>query len=527
MAIVVMLGVGGCRWDSGRFRDDPVRVATSSKYTDEELLDATRATGEPAFELLNAMMDRAESAREELAKAPHVAASTIELVGSPTPAADPPPAPSGDPGVADAYEPDDTKATASELRVGQTRAHTIHRPGDVDWLRLPKRSGGSYYSIVSTGELKVEETSNRSEGEDATHREAGAQRLLGFLPDDDLLETTWLKISADGKAAYTIERSELPAQYELGEEVPGVSLMGFSMAVAGADPAEYYTQTGRTASESQLRALRDQLFGDMGDGGSIDYGISDPENSPVQRSYTLFDGGDTAVAYWIRCEKRGLRWVVVSAGRDASWDADPWKAKLDLYLSLSDYAMQHMMAGKPVIYLYPASEQTVTVRVSFPGELTTTSPLISARSDWTVRAETDGTLHAEDGRTYPYLFWEGVGTMPLDARDGAVVRGADVDAYLSATLGRLGLSAGESADFRSYWTPRLERSPWVFIHFATHDYARLVPLKVTPAPDSSVRVFMVARALDAPVAARPQALPVTLERHGFTLVEWGGTIISE
>jgi hypothetical protein len=64
-----------------------------------------------------------------------------------------------------------------------------------------------------------------------------------------------------------------------------------------------------------------------------------------------------------------------------------------------------------------------------------------------------------------------------------------------------------------------------FIHFATDEYDRHVPLHITPKPDTVIRVFMLFRALDSPIAVTPQRL-TKIERKGFTVVEWGGTELS-
>ncbi len=74
----------------------------------------------------------------------------------------------------------------------------------------------------------------------------------------------------------------------------------------------------------------------------------------------------------------------------------------------------------------------------------------------------------------------------------------------------------------------LRASPWKsdsrfnLIHFATEEYNRRVPLEITPAPDTLIRVFMVFKALEAPIEIEAQEFG-HVERKGFTVVEWGGT----
>jgi hypothetical protein len=52
-----------------------------------------------------------------------------------------------------------------------------------------------------------------------------------------------------------------------------------------------------------------------------------------------------------------------------------------------------------------------------------------------------------------------------------------------------------------------------------------MPLNVSPAPETVIRINMEFKALDAPIEVKTQVLPETPIRQGFTLVEWGGTIL--
>lgn len=62
------------------------------------------------------------------------------------------------------------------------------------------------------------------------------------------------------------------------------------------------------------------------------------------------------------------------------------------------------LTEKPVIYLYPEQETTVSVSLDYAGTLTATYP--AYEDGWTVTAEPDGTLYDENGDEYSYLFWE-------------------------------------------------------------------------------------------------------------------------
>ena len=176
---------------------------------------------------------------------------------------------------------------------------------------------------------------------------------------------------------------------------------------------------------------------------------------------------------------------------------------------------------KPVIYLYPTTDTLVSVKLNYNGKLTATYPAYN--NGWTVHASPDGTLtDPATGRTYYCLYWEGIDNVEYDLSQGFVVPGADTAAFLEDALAKLGLTEREANEFIIYWLPRMEGNAYNLITFQTDAYTDNAPLTVTPTPDSMLRVFMAWKPLDKPVDIEPQELP-TFERHGFAVVEWGGT----
>ena len=175
-------------------------------------------------------------------------------------------------------------------------------------------------------------------------------------------------------------------------------------------------------------------------------------------------------------------------------------------------------SGKPVIYLYPEEPTEVTVTLGHPERLTVTYP--AYEDSWTVTAEPDGTLHGKN-RDYYALYWEGTNSVPFDRSEGFCFKGSDSAAFLEEKLALLGLSDREAEEFIIYWLPMLQQSPWVLVRFRSMaEIEADMPLTVSPAPDSILRVSMELTLLDAPVEVHPQVL-VALERNGFTVVEWG------
>ena len=182
--------------------------------------------------------------------------------------------------------------------------------------------------------------------------------------------------------------------------------------------------------------------------------------------------------------------------------------------------------AKPVIYLYPEQETKVNVQLTFNGTLTSTYPTLPPEG-WSVTAQPDGTLTDEEGRSYRYLFWEGVANVDWKQDSGFLVKAEDAREFLEESLTQLGLNELEQNDFITYWLPKLEKNGESFVTFAAEQYTDNAILTVTPQPDSVLRVQMLISKVDDSNRAAFQKLPEQelprFEREGFVLVEWGGT----
>lgn len=179
--------------------------------------------------------------------------------------------------------------------------------------------------------------------------------------------------------------------------------------------------------------------------------------------------------------------------------------------------------GKPVIYLYPETTTEVSVKVGID-EFTVTEPAYN--DGWKVLADSAGNiLNLADGKTYPYLFWEGKSSKTLQLSGGFVVAKADLDQFLTDSLDQLGLNEKESADFREFWVGRMQevREPYLLVSFVgTSAFNKIAPLEISPAPDTMIRVFMYYQPIWQPIEVPAQQLSAPA-RTGFTVVEWGGT----
>ena len=109
--------------------------------------------------------------------------------------------------------------------------------------------------------------------------------------------------------------------------------------------------------------------------------------------------------------------------------------------------------------------------------------------------------------------------------DGFVVKGSEVSSFLEEKLDILGLNSKEINEFIIYWLPILESNEYNYIRFATdEEINENMPLLVEPKPESVIRVLMTFKGLDKEIKVIPQEL-TKIERNGFSVIEWGGTII--
>lgn len=179
---------------------------------------------------------------------------------------------------------------------------------------------------------------------------------------------------------------------------------------------------------------------------------------------------------------------------------------------------------KPIIYIYPEKEQEITVSVSNPEKLTTTYPKYT--NNWQVTAYPNGDLiDRKTGRKLYALYWEGKEAIATDMSKGFVIKGEDTASFLEEKLEILGLNEKETEEFIIYWLPKMEHNAYNYIYFqALEEINRYMELKITPKPETLIRVMMEFKALKRPIQIEEQQL-TRVERSGYTIVEWGGTEI--
>jgi len=184
------------------------------------------------------------------------------------------------------------------------------------------------------------------------------------------------------------------------------------------------------------------------------------------------------------------------------------------------------VAAKPVIYLYPQQKQKIKVELNYKWKIIADYPKYNNKiKGWEVIAYPNGkVVDLRDGKEYSYLFWEWIPSKKIDwnLKEWFIVKWENAREFLQKKLAYLWLTPKEYNEFIVYWYPKMMKNKYNLIHFATKKYTEIAPLKITPKPDSMLRVFMIMKAVDKNTKVKPQILK-KFERKWFTVVEWGGS----
>jgi hypothetical protein len=185
---------------------------------------------------------------------------------------------------------------------------------------------------------------------------------------------------------------------------------------------------------------------------------------------------------------------------------------------------ENILFKKPVIYLYPTESMEIEIKIDLIDELTYSYP--AYYNGWRVLASPDGSLHnLSDNKIYSYLFWEGSSDVKFDMSKGFVVKGEDTTKFLEEKLSYLGLTRKEYNDFIVYWAPSMSENNYNLITFQGEAYTDHARLMISPEPDSLLRVFMVYQPLNEYLNIPEQELN-SWKRTGFSVIEWGGSVIN-
>lgn len=188
---------------------------------------------------------------------------------------------------------------------------------------------------------------------------------------------------------------------------------------------------------------------------------------------------------------------------------------------------------KPAVYLYPEKPQEVAVKLDIAGNITVSDPVYNPQTGWNIKANPDGAIQQlnneaiEQSRRYPYLYYEADLNDGYKPQQGWVVERSDIKNQISNIMKILGLNEKERNDFVDYWTPRLVSKPYYFAGLVPiEDIDNQEALSISPPPANIIRVRLIFEGLDYPISV-PLPKLSEIKRNGFTVVDWGGTLVGQ
>lgn len=404
---------------------------------------------------------------------------------------------------------------------GGTREYTALTYKIVKWNRL---TGDSTYDKLrvylfpnnfrSIGSLWTREKDKAEHSFTATVLEVGESSAL-VQPVSDSAE-----LRSSDKISFGIGELE-----KLDVEVGSVVKVTYTGEIMESYPARIHATSWQLSDDLRHMECTEQWL-DKNKAEKVDYNFFDHIKITKIYSNCFFASPVIPMPYEIKLNgKLSEEWCVgdqiTCTYENTYYDQKNERVEADmLTVQASDWQPEPNVAYKPVIYLYPEKETNISVELTLDGRLTCTYPKYS--NGWVVTAAPDGTLTDKNGQTYNYLYWEGETYAKYDMSKGFCVKGKDTVAFLEGALEQLGLTRREANEFIVYWLPLMEQNEYNIISFQTDIYTEAAQLKVNPAPDTLIRVFMAWQASETAVDLPEQELTAP-ERNGFTVVEWGGT----
>lgn len=204
-------------------------------------------------------------------------------------------------------------------------------------------------------------------------------------------------------------------------------------------------------------------------------------------------------------------------------------------VNLNFYPQQNQeirVVTKPVIYAYNPQPLEANISLDIKGEKPFYYPTYHQK--WSFETQEDGQIKNDDGKVYPYLFWEAQSRdleYKLENRKlpGYLIKTDTCIAFMENVLAKWGLNAKEKTDFITYWGPKMVVTDYCLVQFISGTYytTEIAEIHVEPKPDNMLRLFMLISPIDEPISPYTIVQPEipTFNREGFTIIEWGGSVI--
>ncbi|HEX2967763.1 MAG TPA: hypothetical protein VHO46_01575 [Bacteroidales bacterium] len=175
---------------------------------------------------------------------------------------------------------------------------------------------------------------------------------------------------------------------------------------------------------------------------------------------------------------------------------------------------------KPNIYLYPAEESQIDVKLSFPlgGRIVTSVPAYG--NGWHVNAVPSGMIDDK----FEYLFYESVQPDIWQLQEGWIISKSELNSFFSNNMHEYGFNEREIKDFLDYWIPRLVDFNYYEIYPQHSNIIETaIKLEIQKNPDNVLRLFYVIKgsADSSDTSIKAPGKVSKFNREGFVVTEWG------
>lgn len=173
---------------------------------------------------------------------------------------------------------------------------------------------------------------------------------------------------------------------------------------------------------------------------------------------------------------------------------------------------------KPNIYIYSEQDRSVNVKLYPYDYITQSIPLYDPEEGWKADVFAGSINGCDD-----YLFYEAkVPDRYLQRSKGFVIFADTRKSDMIDVLDQYGFNDKESRDFIEYWDQKLKDNvDYVFYPQGTKTINKIMPLEVSPEPESVFRLWFLIEAVEN-ASINEMGEIETIKRKSFTLIEWGG-----
>lgn len=178
-----------------------------------------------------------------------------------------------------------------------------------------------------------------------------------------------------------------------------------------------------------------------------------------------------------------------------------------------------LLVYKPNIYLYPAHNSQIEIKLSFPmgGKIINSIP--AYENGWNVNVTSSGIINDK----YDYLFYESAQPDVWQLAEGWIVGKSELKAFFAGNMLEYGFNERETKDFTDYWIPRLtDFDNYEIYPQESGIIERVIKLDIYPDSNNVLRLFyLIKGASSSDDKIKNPVRTSHFNRSGFSVTEWG------